>query len=438
MNPTILKEAPRNRSHFLAEFDRIRETTEFLCHPLQTEDYVVQPIEDVSPPKWHLGHTTWFFESNILKPFSPRYRLYHEKFNFLFNSYYESFGPRTLRSQRGFLSRPTVKEIYEYRRYINDKINQLSINLSEEDWVEFVRLMNIGLQHEQQHQELLITDLKFIFGNNPLKPFYYKQNTSPEMTQPSNKKKATQTFLGFHGGIVPFGFSGKGFAFDNEKPSHQVYLPEYKLMNRLITNGEYLEFIQDGGYRNFRLWLSDGWELVNRKNWEAPLYWEKEGGKWFLYSLNGFKELNLEEPVCHISFYEADAYARWAKKRLPTEVEWENAARIHIRNFDDANLLDDHHFHPQVLANSPLQNRSTLKQMIGDVWEWTSSSYLPYPGFQPEEGVLGEYNGKFMINQMVLRGGSCATPRSHIRISYRNFFQPDKRWQFSGIRLASD
>lgn len=415
-------------------YGKVRKTSAALCHPLQTEDYVVQPIDDVSPPKWHLGHTTWFFETVILQEFAPNYRPFHELYNYVFNSYYESFGKRIERPRRGTHSRPTVKEIFSYRAAIDERMIELFEKLPESRWEEFAKLVVLGLNHEQQHQELMVTDIKYIFAWSPLLPIYQKAPTQDVRLHVA----AASRYLPFEGGIVELGYNQEGFCWDNEKPVHQVLLAPFKLQNRPVTNGEYLEFINGGGYRDFRHWLSDGWTIINEQGWQHPLYWRQLDGKWHIMTMAGLRELAPDEPACHVSFYEADAYARWAKKRLPTEAEWEHAARSSGVDAAGGNFLDDQRFHPRPTSNANGQAENSPLQMMGDVWEWTASAYQPYPGFQQEAGALGEYNAKFMSNQMVLRGGSCATPRDHIRITYRNFFQSDKRWQFTGIRLASD
>jgi ergothioneine biosynthesis protein EgtB len=416
-----------NRSELKNFYSAVRQTSEEICRPLQTEDYVVQPIDDVSPPKWHIGHTTWFFETVLLQKFLPNYKPFHKLYSFVFNSYYESFGTRVARPKRGSLSRPTVKEIYAYRAAVDEQMNGLFETVAAKQWPEFSRLVTLGLNHEQQHQELLVYDIKYIFANNPLRPIYQKARTQAPESIPNSE------FVEFKGGVVEIGHTGEGFAWDNEMPAHRVLLNDYKLQNRLVTNGEYLQFINDGGYADFRHWLSDGWFAVQQQGWQSPLYWEKSDGQWFIMTLSGWRELDPSEPVCHVSFYEADAFAKWAQKRLPTEAEWEHAARDVKANAAEGNFLDDQYFHP-LPCRTTGPNR--LHQMLGDVWVWTASAYLGYPGYRQEAGALGEYNGKFMSNQMVLRGGSCATPRNHIRLSYRNFFQCDKRWPFTGIRLA--
>jgi len=409
-----------------------RKWTEKICKPLQTEDYVLQPMPDVSPPKWHLGHTTWFFETFLLKRFLADYKPFHPKFNFVFNSYYESIGERVLRVNRGNLSRPTVNDIMAYRSYVDEYMEQLHASISEEDVPEFEKFFEIGINHEQQHQELLVTDIKYILYNNPLMPAYLHMDLKLKDSRVEEEIKNLE-FLPVEGGIHKIGYDGEKFAWDNEKPAHSVYIDDFKIANRLITNAEYLEFMQDGGYRKFNLWQGEGWDKVNNEKWQAPLYWDLIDGHWINYTLYGLHPLNLSEPVTHISFYEADAYASWAGKRLLTEMEWEIAANQYKPELARGNFLDKENWHPKALQQD---KNETCSQLLGDTWEWTYSGYFPYPGYQREEGALGEYNGKFMINQMVLRGGSCATPENHIRNTYRNFFHADKRWQFSGIRLA--
>ncbi len=418
-----------NRSEFKNFYLAVRKTSEEICRPLQTEDYVVQPVDDVSPPKWHIGHTTWFFETVLLQKFLPNYKPFHQLYNFVFNSYYETFGTRVARPKRGSLSRPTVKEIYAYRAAVDEQMHGLFESIDATHWPEFSRLIILGLNHEQQHQELLVYDIKYIFANNPLRPVYQKARPPVSESIPNSE------LVEYKGGVVEIGHTGEGFAWDNEMPAHPVLLNDYKLQNRLVTNSEYLQFINDGGYEDFRHWLSDGWFTMQQQGWQSPLYWEKIDDQWFIMTLSGWRELDPNEPVCHVSFYEADAFAKWAQKRLPTEAEWEHAARAVKANAAEGNFLDDQYFHP-LPCRTTGPNR--LHQMLGDVWVWTASAYLGYPGYRQEAGALGEYNGKFMSNQMVLRGGSCATPRHHIRLTYRNFFQCDKRWPFTGIRLADD
>lgn len=413
----------------IQNYHRVRQITENLCKPLAIEDYVPQPITDVSPPKWHLAHTTWFFETFILKAFQPNYREFDPHSNYLFNSYYQSLGTPFLRLNRGHLSRPTVAEIYHYRVAIDEQIEKLLSQSASQNNVQIHNLLILGLNHEQQHQELLVTDLKYILAQNPVMPVYGDTAT---IRTPS---RGTQelSFPAFEGGIGRIGWDDSGFCYDNEQPFHETLVQPFRLSHRLITNGEYAEFIVAGGYHDFRHWLSDGWDWVKRGHIEAPLYWFQKDGQWLERTLAGDRPIALNTPVCHVSFFEAEAFASWCGKRLPTEQEWELAAQKCAVLDHPATLLGTHHFHPQPCLNEPLQS---LSQMIGEVWEWTNSAYLPYPGYLHTNDALGEYNGKFMSGQMVLRGGSCATPDDHIRMTYRNFFQPEKRWQFMGFRLA--
>ncbi|MGG6296805.1 ergothioneine biosynthesis protein EgtB [Leptolyngbya sp. AN02str] len=407
------------------QYQLIRQLSEWLCQPLAIEDYVIQSMPDVSPPKWHLAHTTWFFETFLLVPYLPGYEVFHPQFTYLFNSYYEAVGQRHPRPQRGILSRPTVEQVYQYRAYVDEAMRSLlnSLNRSPSHNVEILSLVGLGLHHEQQHQELLVTDIKHILAGNPLRPAYRS-----ELPTVAGPVQATERWLDYPGGIYAIGYEGEAFAFDNEQPRHSVYLQDYWLAAQLTTNGEYLEFIQAGGYQKSEYWLSAGWATVQTEQWRSPLYWEQIDGQWWVMTLQGMRPINEHEPVCHVSYYEADAFARWAGKRLPTEAEWEVAAdQVPLHG----NFVDHGFFHP-----IPAQGTTRPDQIFGDVWEWTQSAYLAYPGFQPAPGAVGEYNGKFMCNQMVLRGGSCATSLSHIRSSYRNFFPPETRWQFSGIRLA--
>jgi ergothioneine biosynthesis protein EgtB len=415
---------------FLKHYEDVRKTTEKICSPLITEDYVIQSMPDVSPPKWHLAHTTWFFERVILQQFAPNYRPFNEQYYFLFNSYYQSLGERWNRDIRGTLSRPSVDEIYAYRSAIDERVRKLVESMSDSDFRKLLGLLELGLNHEQQHQELLVTDIKHILASNPLRPVYRSGGAGESAPQP---EIGPATYVEMEGGTFEIGANGDRFAWDNEYPRHKVLLNDFSLMDRLITCGEYLEFMNDGGYEDPLLWLSDGWETVNREHWNSPLYWRENDGEWQIMTLTGTRPINDGEPVSHVSYYEASAFARWAGKRLPTEAEWERAAATLNGSALEGNFLESDNFHPV-----PRTNSSGLSQMLGDLWEWTASSYLPYPGYKQDRGPLGEYNGKFMINQMVLRGGSCATSRTHIRPSYRNFFQCDKRWQFTGFRLVGE
>ena len=400
------------------QFRRVRETTTALCATLAPEDTVVQSMADVSPTKWHLAHTSWFFENFLLSEHLPNYRLFNEKYNYLFNSYYFTVGAMHQRPRRGLLSRPTLKEIMNYRTHVDTAMQQLLKN--EDPDIRF--LLALGLNHEQQHQELILTDIKHVFSSSPLKPALRELPVAPSPTPDP------VSFIEFAGGIDEAGYDGAGFCFDNETPRHRTLLRSYALADRLVTNAEYREFVEDGAYATATHWLSDGWSTLQSQGWKHPLYWSEDLQQEF--SLSGMRDLDPGAPVCHLSLYEADAYARWAGARLPTEFEWEAAgAGLNV----SGNLLDSGVMHPVAAPKS-----SELKQMYGDTWEWTSSAYAAYPGFKPLAGSLGEYNGKFMCGQAVLRGGSCVTPTDHIRASYRNFFYPQQRWQFSGIRLAKD
>jgi ergothioneine biosynthesis protein EgtB len=408
----------------LARFRNVRQQSIAICEPLETEDYVVQPNVDVSPPKWHLGHSTWFFENFILAEYVEGYELYQPKYNYFFNSYYESQGPRILRSSRGNMTRPSVEDILTYRTHVDNKVEEL---LHQGDLADdLLYLMEVGLQHEQQHQELLVTDIKYILGNNPMYPPY--QDMMMDMRY---KVARPMEFELIPEGIYEIGYTGEDFCWDNEQSRHKVYLHDFEIADRLVTNGEYLEFVQAGGYENFEHWLMEGIEWARSLEVKAPLYWYEKDGDWYHYTLRGLEKVNPEEPVTHISYYEADAYARWKGMRLPTEQEWEvYCTKWHERIPENGNFVETLQFHPTVAEDG------NDLQLLGQVWEWTSSAYLPYPNYPRFKGALGEYNGKFMVNQMVLRGGSCATPKSHIRMTYRNFFHADKRWQFTGIRLA--
>ena len=376
-------------------YTQIRNHSELICEPLQTEDYVVQPIVDVSPPKWHLGHSTWFFETFILQPYFANYQVYDENFNYVFNSYYETVGARVIRTDRGNLSRPSVNEVYQYRAYVDQAMLHL---LAQPISSELEELLVLGFNHEQQHQELLLADIKYILGNNPLFPRYKE---SP--TVAINKIDQEPQMISFQEGVYEIGHTGTSFCFDNELGRHKVYLNDFSISTSLVSNRDYLKFIQEGGYRNFAYWHAEAWDWVNTNQISAPMYWHLVDGNWFNYTFSGLQPIDLDAPVTHISYYEAYAFAEWSGLRLPTEFEWEVAAQ----SFS-----------------------------WGERWEWTESAYLPYPGFNKAPGAIGEYNGKFMVNQKVLRGASVATPEDHSRITYRNFFHPHLRWQFTGIRLA--
>jgi ergothioneine biosynthesis protein EgtB len=420
-------------------FQAVRAQSVALVQPLLPEDTVVQPSLDVSPPKWHLAHTTWFWETMLLQRFLPGYEVFHPDYAFLFNSYYNSLGSRVNRADRGTLSRPPLADVYRYRAYVDAHMATLLSQLAELP-AAATELVELGLHHEQQHQELLATDIKYILSTNPLAPGYLEQPSqlaaapAADFASPAASARPA-TWLPVPGGIYPIGHQQEGFSFDNELPVHEVLIAPFELQNRLVTNADFLRFIEAGGYRQFQFWLGEGWDLVNREGWGAPLYWSQTAeGQWQRYGPTGLEPLKLTAPVAHLSFYEADAYAQWAGARLPTEAEWETAARYFQATPQGGNWLETGHFDPQPLAADA--DPGQCHQLFGDCWEWTYSPYHPYPGYQRAAGALGEYNGKFMINQLVLRGGSCATPESHIRLTYRNFFHADKRWQFTGLRLA--
>ncbi len=404
----------------LTRYRDIRGVTSRLAEPLSPEDQMVQSSTETSPTKWHLAHTTWFFETFLLLPHACGYRPFNERFTYLFNSYYNQLDGYPARTIRGAFSRPSLAEIQEYRAHVDIAMR----GLLEQASAEQVELTELGLNHEQQHQELLVTDIKHAFWTNPLRPAYCASRDAD--AGPARQ----QTWIDCPEGAHDIGHSGASFAFDNEGPRHRVYVPAIRLAARLVTNAEYLEFIVDGGYRRPELWLSDGWDHIKANGWRAPLYWEEGDAGWRIFTLAGMSDLAPGEPVCHVSYYEADAFARWANARLATEAEWEVAAASAAT---EGNFLESGRLHV-----APATAGSGLRQMFGDAWEWTASPYVGYPGYRPPGGVLGEYNGKFMCNQLVLRGGSCATPRSHMRASYRNFFPPQARWQFMGIRLAND
>ena len=378
----------------LDTFLSTRKESETICAPLEIEDYVVQPIEDVSPPKWHLGHTTWFFEEFLLKPYLKDYTIFDEDFSFVFNSYYETVGKRVVRADRGNLSRPSVQQVYAYRHYVTNAIKILFEKVQDE---KLLQLLEIGIHHEKQHQELLLTDIKYILGNNPLLPAY--KDSVNEHKEESHR----QDWISMDAGIYEIGHNLDSFCFDNEQARHKVYLQAYEISNKLVSNSEYLEFMDDGGYSSFELWHAEGWDWVCRNQISSPLYWHTIDGAWFNYTLEGLQKISGNSPITHLSYFEAFAFAQWKGYRLPTEFEWEAAQE----------------YFPW-----------------GHRWEWTESAYLPYPGYQKEEGALGEYNGKFMVSQKVLRGGAFATPDNHTRHTYRNFFHPHLRWQYTGLRLA--
>jgi len=408
-------------AEILKLYQDVRSQTQFLCDPLEVEDFVVQPTVDVSPPKWHLGHTTWFFETFVLVPYLKGYKVFNDKYPFLFNSYYISAGDRWTRANRGQLTRPTVKEVFEYSAYVDEAMGQLFAK--EELAPELVKLIETGCNHEQQHQELFLYDIKRILGDNPLIPIYRSERSMSAFEPPKKE------WLSIEEGVYEIGFEGNGFHFDNEKGHHKVFLHDFQVESGLVTNGEFLAFIEDGGYSDHALWLSEAWDWINENNIKTPRYWHQEdGGGWKHYALTGLTSINWQDPVAHVSYFEADAFARWKGCRLPTEFEWEVACGQFSEQIpDNANFAEMKTF-------KPIQTGTT--DFFGNLWEWTSSPYSAYPYFKIADGALGEYNGKFMVNQMVLRGGSFATPRSHIRKTYRNFFHPYLRWLFSGIRLA--
>jgi ergothioneine biosynthesis protein EgtB len=451
-------------------YDAVRGLTEKLCEPLVPEDYVIQPMADASPTKWHLAHTTWFFEQFLLVPHAAGYRVFHPRFAYLFNSYYVTVGERHCRPRRGLLSRPTVAEVYDYRRHVDRHMREWLGNLDGRTLNELRPVVDIGLNHEQQHQELMLTDIKYTFAVNPLYPVYRERadgatgagGSGAGESSASPGRVAEHRWVRVGEGLYWVGHEGEGFAYDNEQPRHRVWVDGFEIGSRLVTNGEYKAFIEDGGYRRAELWLSEGWNAVQQNRWDCPLYWEPvEGsgeaargeagraadgssggaganraaaGGWRNFTLSGMRPVDDAEPVCHVSYFEADAFARWAGARLATEAEWEVAAGDVPA---DGNFIDDGAAHPTASPNLTADDR-TSPNSFGGCWQWTRSQYLPYPGYSPPPGALGEYNGKFMCNQFVLRGGSCATSRSHVRRTYRNFFPPEARWQFSGIRLARD
>jgi ergothioneine biosynthesis protein EgtB len=427
-SPSPLLASTYDPDTLATQYLQVRQFTEKLCQPLTTEDYVIQSMPDVSPTKWHLAHTSWFFETFVLIPAEVGYRPLNPRYHYLFNSYYVAAGERHPRPERGLLSRPTVEEVYQYRAYIDQHMAELLPRLGEPRLASLAPVVELGCHHEQQHQELLLTDIKHVFSRNPLRPAYV-----PHASVPESETVPEIQWHTYPEGLHWLGHAGEGFAFDNEAPRHRVFVEPFQLASRPVTAGEYMAFIDDGGYQRPELWLSDGWYTVEAQGWEAPLYWEQQDDDWWTMTLAGRHQVNPAEPICHISYYEADAYARWAEARLPTEAEWEIAAAGAplAGNFVEAST-----FHPMPVGGPAVAE--SPQQMLGDVWEWTQSAYSPYPGYRPPAGALGEYNGKFMCNQFVLRGGSCATSTTHIRTTYRNFFPAPARWQFMGLRLARD
>ncbi len=423
------------RAALLSHFQQVRSETEGLTDPLTAEDMQLQSMPDASPTKWHLAHTSWFFETFILRQYLPDYYVYDPAYHQLFNSYYNSLGKPFARPQRGLLSRPSIEQVYAYRAQVDRAVEQW---LTEEDVTAgHAQLLELGIHHEQQHQELLLTDIKHALSMNPLAPAYREDLA---WDGEGADTAAPLRWLQVPEDNYTLGCDGEFFSYDNEGPAHQRFQQAFRIASRLATNGEYLEFLQDGGYEEPRLWLSDGWSHVQQAGQQgdalqAPLYWREIDGEWFEFTLAGLQPLDLQAPVCHLNFYEADAFASWAGQRLPTEFEWEIAAWLHCQKnaAQQANMLENRSFQPLTETDS-----DGNLQLLGNAWQWTSSAYQPYPGYKASTDAVGEYNGKFMCNQMVLRGGSCVTPRSHIRISYRNFFYPHQAWQFSGIRLAGD
>jgi ergothioneine biosynthesis protein EgtB len=406
-----------------SRYRQIRETTEILATPLSPEDQTVQSMPDVSPTKWHRAHTSWFFETFLLEPTLAGYRSFHPAFAYLFNSYYEGVGARYPRPRRGIVSRPGVAEVAEYRAHVDRAMTRLLEGALSTDIGDLVEL---GLHHEQQHQELLLMDIKHVLSCNPLQPAY----ATVTVAEPSTEPEPPVRWIEHDGGLVDVGHDGSGFAFDNESPRHAVHLEPFALAGRAVTCGEWMAFMDDGGYNRPDLWLSDGWATAQADGWDCPLYWFRVVDDWWLFTLGGPQLVDPSEPVCHVSYYEADAFARWSGARLPTESEWETVAAGPHGDPGRGNFLDTSVLHPRPASGTD--------SLFGDVWQWTSSAYSPYPGFQPAAGAVGEYNGKFMVNQYVLRGGACVTPLDHIRPTYRNFFPPSARWAFSGLRLARD
>ena len=407
------------------QLKRVRRFTETLAERLLPEDTVIQSMPDVSPTKWHLAHTTWFFETFLLLPHLTGYKSLVPEYGYLFNSYYNAAGPMHCRDRRGLISRPGLAETLRYRAHVDQELDRLCASMSHSQWEQLSPILTLGIHHEQQHQELLLTDIKHVLAQNPLLPVF-RTGGLERCNDPGPVR-----WRPFPGGLATIGADNEGFCFDNELPAHREFLAPFSLASRLVTNGEFAAFIEEGGYEKPEFWLSLGWQTVRAQEWTAPLYWMRQDQGWRLFTLAGPVELDPNEPVCHLSYFEADAFARWAGARLPTEAEWECAARGAPVQGE---FVESGRFHPASFR----PQESDFQDLFGSVWEWTRSSYAPYPGYKPPRGALGEYNGKFMCNQYVLRGGSCATSETHIRRTYRNFFQPEKRWQFMGLRLARD
>jgi len=421
---------PKEKNEYTDYFRQFRSDTERLAQPLENEDYMIQAMNDVSPTKWHLAHVSWFFEAFVLKKFSSSYSPLNELYDYLFNSYYIDHSQPFSRSTRGQISRPTVAEVYEFRKFIDEEMISLLASTKIDEHMR--SLILLGGNHEQQHQELILTDIKYNLSVNPAFPVYKKTAT---LNRRELDHLPEMKFVKFHSGMVEIGHNTDNFAFDNELPYHQDYLSDFTISDRLVTNREFLNFMDSNGYADHRFWLAEGWDQIHMNKWNAPLHWHNMDGEWHTFTLSGLKPINLSEPVVHVSFFEASAYAKWAGKRLPTENEWEHAAINQEHNLPEDNFANTGELHP-VPVNPDHLSSGNVAQMFGDVWEWTNSSYLPYNGFSVLAEGISEYNGKFMSSQFVLKGGSCVTPPGHIRSSYRNFWHPHHRFQFTGIRLA--
>lgn len=423
VNGNEILTSANSREQMLRRFTDVRSFTMELVEPLETEDMVIQIAEHASPAKWHLAHSSWFFEAFFLEKAVEGYKTMHPQYSYLFNSYYLQTSEPHCRNKRGNLSRPTVAEVTAYRAYVDEHMKDFLLNSSDEAFEEWKPVLEVGLNHEQQHQELIITDLKIMLSKNPLNPRYIPKS------RPTSEPQAEMNWHSYSEGVYEAGHAGGSFGYDNEFPRHKTYIHPFQLADRLVTNGEYLQFIESGGYKDPKYWLDEGYAQAVENSWDSPMYWRKEGDEWHQFTLNGLEPLDMNEPVTHVNYYEADAYARWAGCRLPSEFEWELASEsLEV----EGSFVDSRHFHPT--GADPEQ--AGLKQMFGEVWQWTRSSYAAYPGYETFPGALGEYNGKFMCNQYVLRGGSCATSKNHFRKTYRNFFHTKFGWQFTGIRLA--